>query len=91
MASCGKEPQPAAPAAPSDYQKQLQTQLITAQPGDIITIPPGVHAINRGLSLKVSGVTLRGAGMDNSVLSFKNQVQGAEGLLVTASDFTIGS
>jgi hypothetical protein len=27
--------------------------------------------------------------MDKTVLSFRNQVQGAEGLLVNASDFTI--
>ena len=63
--------------------------MITAKPGDVITIPAGVHAINRGLSLNVSGVTIRGEGMDKSILSFKNQVQGAEGLLVHASDFTI--
>lgn len=75
--------------APSAYQKQLQTALITAKPGDVITIPAGVHEINRGLSLNVSGVTIRGEGMDKSILSFKNQVQGAEGLLVSASDFTI--
>jgi len=37
----------------------------------------------------VDGVTIRGAGMDKTILSFKDQVQGAEGLLVTASDFTI--
>ncbi len=89
LASCAKEPQPPPTAAPSDYQKQLQTQLITAKPGDVITIPAGVHTINRGLSLNVSGVTLRGAGMDDTILSFKGQVQGAEGLLVNASDFTI--
>jgi len=64
-------------------------QLINARPGDVITIPEGVHAISRGLSLNVSGVTLRGLGMDKSILSFKGQVQGAEGLLVNASDFTI--
>lgn len=87
IAACSKEaPQP---AAPSDYQKHLQMQLISAKPGDVITIPAGVHDINRGLSLNVSGVTLRGEGMDKSILSFKNQLQGAEGLLVNASDFTI--
>lgn len=88
-AACSKQ-------APSDlaqpagaFQKQLQTALIQAQPGDVITIPAGVHPINRGLSLHVSGVTLRGAGMQQSILSFKGQLQGAEGLLVNASDFTI--
>ena len=89
LSSCSKQPDGVRKTAPSDYQKQLQTQLITAKPGDVITIPEGVHAINRGLSLNVSGVTLRGLGMDKSILSFRNQVQGAEGLLVNASDFTI--
>lgn len=89
LAACSKNAveQPSATAAA--FQKQLQEQLITAQPGDVIMIPAGVHSINRGLSLNVSGVTLRGEGMDKSILSFKNQLQGAEGLLVNASDFTI--
>lgn len=71
------------------YAEQLQTQLIRAQAGDVITIPAGVHEIDRSLSLNVSGVTIRGAGMNESILSFKNQVQGAEGLLVNADDFLI--
>ena len=87
LAACSKTPAPA--AAPSEYQKHLQTQLISAKPGDVITIPAGTYDINRGLSLNVSGVTLRGEGMDKSILSFRNQVQGAEGLLINASDFTI--
>ncbi|MDX1508659.1 MAG: parallel beta-helix domain-containing protein, partial [Woeseiaceae bacterium] len=88
VSACSQE-QKQQPAASSAYQKELQTQLIMAQPGDVITIPAGVHEMNRSLSLNVSGVTLRGEGMDRSILSFKNQVQGAEGLLVNASDFTI--
>ena len=89
VAACGKE-QPAQPdAAALDFEKALQTRLITAQPGDVITIPAGVHRISRGLSLNVSGVTIRGEGMDASILSFAGQLQGAEGLLVSASDFTI--
>ena len=75
--------------APSDFQKKLQTQLIRAKPGDVITIPAGRHNINRSLSLNVSGVTVRGEGMHKSILSFKDQVQGAEGILVNASDFRI--
>jgi parallel beta-helix repeat protein len=89
MASCSGGEPPGQQAPDSEFQKQLQMQLIKAKPGDVITIPEGVHAINRGLSLTVSGVTLRGLGMDRSILSFKDQVQGAEGLLVNASDFTI--
>ena len=89
LAACSGDHRPAPQAAESEFQKQLQLQLINARPGDVITIPAGVHAINRGLSLNVSGVTLRGLGMDQSILSFRGQVQGAEGLLVNASDFTI--
>jgi len=72
-----------------DYQKTLQTQLLEAKPGDIITIPEGRFAFNRSLSLNVDGVTIRGAGMDKSILSFSDQLAGAEGMLVTANDFTI--
>jgi parallel beta-helix repeat protein len=89
LSACSPEPVPEQSAEAAGYQKQLQTLLIEAKPGDVITIPAGVHEINRGLSLNVSGVTIRGEGMDKSILSFKNQVQGAEGLLVNASDFTI--
>jgi len=88
LAACSKESPPRA-TEPSPFQKTLQTQLIMAKPGDVITIPAGLHSINRGLSLNVSGVTLRGEGMDKSILSFKGQLQGAEGLLVNASEFTI--
>ena len=86
LASCGETP-PAEP--PLSFEESLQQQLIQAQPGDIIEIPAGTHELTRGLSLNVSGVTIRGQGMDTSVLSFRNQVQGAEGLLVRADDFSI--
>lgn len=89
LLACSKEPAPERDAGPSDFQKTLQTQLINARPGDVIEIPEGFYDINRSLSLNVSGVTIRGAGMDKTILSFKNQVQGAEGMLVNASDFTI--
>jgi len=81
------EPQPSAPEL--SFEEAFQTQLLQAQPGDIIEVPAGVHEFTRSLSLNVPGVTIRGAGMDQSILSFKNQVQGAEGLLVTADDFVI--
>ncbi|WNZ57086.1 parallel beta-helix domain-containing protein [Microbulbifer sp. MKSA007] len=72
-----------------DFQKQLLKKLISAKTGDVITIPEGKFHINRSLSLNTDGVTLRGAGMDKSVLSFEGQIQGAEGILVNASNFTI--
>ena len=86
LSACGEQ----APDAPElSFEESLQQQLIQAQPGDVIEIPVGVHNITRGLSLNVDGVTIRGEGMDRSVLSFANQAQGAEGLLVSANDFVI--
>lgn len=75
--------------ADTAYQDVLIGQLLDAQPGDVIEIPEGTFAFDRSLSLTVDGVTIRGKGMDKSVLSFKNQIAGAEGLLVTANDFVI--
>ncbi|PCJ28020.1 MAG: hypothetical protein COA96_02335 [SAR86 cluster bacterium] len=86
LASCGAE-EPAMPEL--SFEESLQLQLIQAQPGDVIEIPAGIHEITRTLSLTVPGVTIRGAGIDSSILSFKNQVQGAEGLLISADDFII--
>ena len=70
-------------------ETNLQEFLLDAQPGDVVEIPAGTFSFDRSLSLAVDGVTIRGAGMDETILSFTDQVVGAEGLLVTASDFTI--
>ena len=86
LSSCGSD-EPAMPQL--SFEEALQEQLIQAKSGDVIAIPAGVHEITRSLSLNVSGVTIAGAGIDTTVLSFKNQVQGAEGLLVSANDFVI--
>ena len=85
LVGCGEAPTESAVS----FEEALQTQLIQANPGDVIEVPAGVHEITRSLSLAVPGVTIRGAGMDESILSFRNQIQGAEGLLVTADDFVI--
>ncbi len=78
-------------AAPdtSAFAASLQEKLLDAKPGDVIEIPEGVYNFERSLSLTVDGVTIRGAGHDKTILSFKNQIAGAEGLLVTAGDFTL--
>jgi len=86
LLSCGSE-EPTMPEL--SFEEALQEQLIRAQAGDVITIPAGVHEMTRSLSLNVPGVTIAGEGIDASVLSFKNQAQGAEGLLVSADDFII--
>lgn len=89
LAGCGQQSDEPSSPEQGAYQELLMAALLDAAPGDVISIPEGVHPIDRSLSLNVDGVTIRGAGMDKSILSFRNQVAGAEGLLVTASDFTI--
>jgi len=73
------------------FQQRLQEQLLDARPGTVIEIAPGKHLLDRVLTLRADGVTIRGAGADQSILSFKGQISGPEGLLVYGNDFTIES
>jgi len=89
LAACGPHEAADTGDAGGDFQAKLQQQLLDAKPGSVIEIPAGHYHLNRGLSLRTDGVTIRGAGADKTVLSFKGQVVGPEGLLVNANDFTI--
>lgn len=82
--------------AQPDLEKQIQTQLILAEDGATIELPAAKIALAGTLSLDAKKrITIRGAGQDKTVLSFKNQKQGAEGLKITNAenivlqDFTI--
>lgn len=72
-----------------DAQSRLQAAMIDAKPGDTIEIGPGRFDLTDGLSLDVDKVTVRGAGPDATVLSFKGQKGAGEGLLVTADDVVL--
>lgn len=73
-----------------DYQKVIQEQLINAKEGDLIEIPEGTFEFTRSISLDgISNVTIKGAGIGKTILSFKNQIEGAEGLKITANNVTI--
>ncbi|MEO6170058.1 MAG: parallel beta-helix domain-containing protein, partial [Lysobacter sp.] len=90
LAGCSGEPEAVPPGDhDASFQADLQQQLLDAKPGSVIEIPAGRYALTRGLTLRTDGVTIRGAGMDKTVLSFKGQLVGPEGLLVNASDFTL--
>jgi len=70
--------------ASKDFQKSLQEKLINAQPGDIIDIPEGNFNLSVALTVEgIENLTIRGAGAEKSILSFKGQIQGAEGINVT--------
>ncbi|NOU04400.1 MAG: hypothetical protein HOO94_12190 [Novosphingobium sp.] len=70
-------------------QARLQEALIVAEPGDVVQLGAGRFVLSDGLSLDVRGVTVRGAGMDATVLDFSGQKGAGEGLLVTAHDVTL--
>lgn len=78
-------------SAGESAQQRLQAALIEAQPGDVIELAAGQFDFTATLSLDVDGVTLRGQGRDQTVLSFSGlrQGSGGEGISVTADYFTI--
>jgi parallel beta-helix repeat protein len=80
---------PAAIAPGAEAYAQLQTRLQDAKPGDVIEIGEGVFDFTNGLSLDVDNVTLKGAGQDKTILSFKGQSGAGEGLLVTSDGVTL--
>ncbi|WP_417449130.1 parallel beta-helix domain-containing protein [Kordiimonas sp.] len=65
-------------------QEALQEALIMAEPGSVIELAAGQYTFTGPLSLDVANITVRGAGMDATVLSFAGQTTGSEGLLITA-------
>lgn len=70
--------------AQSDVEKKIQTQLILAEDGETINLPAGTIEIGGTLSLDgKNNITIRGAGQDKTILTFKEQTQGAEGLKIT--------
>jgi len=70
--------------AQPEFRKRLQTQLILAEDGDTIRIPEGTHVIDATLSMEGKHrVVITGAGMDRTILSFKGQQTGAEGIRVS--------
>ena len=67
----------------------VQTALIEIESGGTVAFGAGTFHLRTDLSLDVDNVTIVGAGMDDTTLSFKDQTSGAQGLLVTSDAFTI--
>ena len=76
--------------------KNIQKRLIEAKAGDQILLPAGTFNFKRSLSLNdTPDITIKGAGKGKTILSFKGQIEGAEGMLIknvegiTLEGFTI--
>ena len=72
-----------------DAQEKIQTALLDAKPGDVVEIAAGRYELSDGLSLDVDNVTVKGAGPEATVLSFKGQKGAGEGLLITSDQVTV--
>lgn len=74
-----------------DAPRRLQEALITVQPGGTVELAAGTYDFQGTLSLDVDRVTLRGAGPDETILSFTDQRQGTggEGLSITSDAVTV--
>jgi len=69
---------------PLSYE-EIQKALILSKPGNIIKLGEGVFEFEDGLSLDINNVTISGEGINKTILSFKNQKSGAEGLMITSN------
>ena len=65
-------------------EKELQTKFILAQDGDTIELPEGYFMFTRSLVIDgKSNITIRGKGIDKTILSWKNQTEGAQGMQIS--------
>jgi len=70
--------------AQKDFQKKYQSQMILAEQGTVIELPEGTYTLTNTLSLEgKKKITIRGKGMNKTILSFKGQTDGAEGIRVS--------
>jgi parallel beta-helix repeat protein len=73
-------------AESAEFEKTLQEKLINAKEGEVIELPEGTFTLSRPLILDgVNNVTIKGKGKDKTILNFKGQKDGAEGLRITAN------
>tara|TARA_B100000287_G_scaffold408931_1_gene435794 strand:- start:2615 stop:3862 length:1248 start_codon:yes stop_codon:yes gene_type:complete len=70
-------------------EEEIQEAMILMEEGDTLVIKQGYYSFEDSLSLDVDGVTITGEGMDQTILDFKNQKTGAQGILVTSDSVTL--
>lgn len=73
-----------------DLEAQILEAFILAKDSSTIQLPEGHFLFSQSLTLDAKKhVTIRGMGMDKTILSFKGQSQGAEGIKITNSEHII--
>ncbi len=70
--------------------EKLVEQFILAEPGSTIKIPAGYFELSTQLLInKVNDLTIKGAGMEETILSFKNLRAGGEGMKVIGDNILL--
>lgn len=73
--------------AQQDKQKKIQTQLIMVEDGGTVELEEGIFTISGTLSIEgKKNVTIKGKGIGKTVLTFRGQTSGAEGLRISNSE-----
>jgi parallel beta-helix repeat protein len=73
----------------TDPYTEIQEALILSNPGDIVHISEGFYKLEDSLSIDIDNLTLQGDGINKTILSFKDQMSGAQGLSVTSDGVTL--
>lgn len=74
---------------PENTEAEIQEAFILSEPGTTFEFAEGTYAFTLGLSIDLDGAVVKGAGMDKTIFTFKDQDAGAEGLLVTSDNVTL--
>jgi parallel beta-helix repeat protein len=70
-------------------QFELQARIIDAVPGDVIQLEAGRYELQRQLDVAADNVTIRGRGPEKTILTFKGQTAGGQGIEATGNNFTL--
>lgn len=94
LTSCSEKPKP--PIEWKSIERSIQTEFIAVADNDTISLPEGHFMFTKSLTMDgKSGIVIHGQGMDKTILSFKNQTEGAQGIHVsngkniTMQDFAV--
>ena len=72
-----------------DLQYRLQDILVKAIPGDVVEFSEGMFRLARQIDIASDNITLRGQGPDKTILSFRGQQSGGQGIESTGNNFLV--
>ncbi len=73
----------------TNLEYDAQEALILAQPGDTVELPAGRFAMRGELTISTPHITLKGQGMDKTVLVYGENAAGAQAVYAAADHITV--